>query len=425
MNKKILLLVGFSLTLLTSYAQDNSSSPYSYFGLGELKFKGTHNNKAMGGMAVMTDSLHINLLNPAAYGKLRLTNFSIGGTTVFNKLQNSEQSEKAQRTSLDYLAIGFPVGKKSGISFGLMPFSAVGYKVQKITLDEQDPNIADDDFERRKYFTGSGEINRVYLGYAYNFSKNFSLGLDAQYNFGSIDTKSKEYITGITIGTRELNNSSISGMSFNFGALYQTKVKDKYNFSSSFTFSPQANLTSKNSRTISRVSETQNGSEITSDERTITVNDTNLKIPLKYSLGTSFGKTNVWMIGAEIAYAKNSEITNRFDDIQNASFENATKFSLGGYYIPKYDSFNSYFSRVVYRAGLRYEKTGLIIDNQSINDFGITFGLGLPLGVSTIDLGLEYGKRGTTTNNLIQENYLGLSVGLSFNDVWFKKRKID
>ena len=76
-------------------------------------------------------------------------------------------------------------------------------------------------------------------------------------------------------------------------------------------------------------------------------------------------------------------------------------------------------------AGFRYENTGLVINNTSINDYGMNFGLGLPVGLSRINLGVEFGKKGTTSNNLIEENYFNLSVGLSLNDIWFKKRKID
>ena len=98
---------------------------------------------------------------------------------------------------------------------------------------------------------------------------------------------------------------------------------------------------------------------------------------------------------------------------------------MGGFYIPKYDSYTSFLSRVVYRAGFRYENTGLILNNKSINDYGMTFGLGLPVGVSNVNIGFEFGKKGTTSNGLIEENYFNLSVGLSLNDIWFVKRKIN
>ena len=148
-------------------------------------------------------------------------------------------------------------------------------------------------------------------------------------------------------------------------------------------------------------------------------------MPSKVSIGAGIGNSKKWLIGAEISFAENSKLTNRFDDIYDVSFENATKISVGGFFIPKYDSFSSYLSRVVYRAGFRHENTGLVINNESINDYGMNFGLGLPVGNSSIDLGFEFGKKGTTSNGLIEENYFNLSVGLSLNDIWFKKRKID
>ena len=69
----------------------------------------------------------------------------------------------------------------------------------------------------------------------------------------------------------------------------------------------------------------------------------------------------------------------------------------------------------------------MILRNKSIEDFAVTAGLGLPLGgtFSKINVGLEIGKRGTVYNNLVEENYINLSIGLSLSDRWFVKRKYD
>jgi hypothetical protein len=114
---------------------------------------------------------------------------------------------------------------------------------------------------------------------------------------------------------------------------------------------------------------------------------------------------------------------------------NQIDFSLGGFVIPKINSISSYWNRVTYRAGLRFEKTGLLVNGTPtgtnftpIDDFGISFGLGLPLDnrYSSVNIGLEYGKKGTTSNNLIQENYFNFRLSLSLTDInWFIKRKID
>ena len=134
-----------------------------------------------------------------------------------------------------------------------------------------------------------------------------------------------------------------------------------------------------------------------------------------------------WSLGTEVTFKGTSSLTNRFSDINNVRYENSVKYSVGGYYIPKYNSFNNYFKKVVYRGGFRYENTGLIISNQAINDYAVTLGLGLPLGgtFSNINIGLELGQKGTKSAGLVQENYTNISIGLSFNDKWFKKAKYD
>jgi len=44
---------------------------------------------------------------------------------------------------------------------------------------------------------------------------------------------------------------------------------------------------------------------------------------------------------------------------------------------------------------------------------------------SNLNLGFEYGKKGTTDNGLLEEKYVNFRLSLSLNDIWFKKRKID
>ena len=417
MIKKIIVVVSIFMATF-SWAQDNTSSPYSYYGLGEIKFKGTQDSRAMGGLNIVGDSIHLNLINPASYSKLKLTTFAVGGTSNFNKLKTDSDNEKAQRTTLDYIAVGLPLGK-FGVSFGLTPFSAVGYKNQDIS--------AIDGEERTRLFSGEGTINRVFIGTSYSINKSLSVGFDFSYNFGKLNSQAVEFLSepAIQLGNREKNSSNIKGISANIGLLYNTPINTKTNLYTSFTFSPESKLNSDNSRNIATIIYNINGAELVADEEDIDVNDTKLIVPTKFSFGAGIGNTKKWLVGTELTFSQNSKLVNRFDDILDVDFENSTKISVGGYYIPKYDSFSSYLNRVVYRAGFRYENTGLIVNNESINDYGMNFGLGLPVGASSINLGFEFGKKGTTSNGLIEENYFNLSVGLSLNDIWFKKRKID
>ena len=416
MIKKCIICITLLFSVM-AFSQQNTYSPYSYYGIGEVKFRGTQDARAMGGLGITGDSISLNLLNPASYSHLKLTSLTIGGTTTFATLKNEVDTEKAKNTSLDYLAVGIPMGKL-GAAFGIMPFTAVGYKISNVN------NNAFGD-EVTKTYSGQGNLNRFFVGASYEVNKNLSFGVDFQYNFGNIDNETIEKITTVILQSRERNSSRITGTSFNFGALYNRKILDKYQLYASLVYAPETKLTSENERNLATVTFTSNGSEIVNDEQDVAINNTNLVIPSKLAVGLGIGERNKWMLGTEISFQKNSKMSNRFEDITNATFEDSQKYVIGGYYIPKFDSFSSYLSRVVYRAGFRYENTGLVIKDKSIEDYGMNFGLGLPLGFSKIDLGFEVGVRGTQYNNLIRENYFNLSVGLSLSDKWFKKRKID
>ena len=419
MIKKISALVLLLISTI-SWAQDNTASPYSYYGLGEIKFKGTHDVRAMGGVSVFNDSLQLNIANPASFSKLKSTAFTIGANSSFSKFNTNEVTEKAQRTNIDYLAIGFPYGK-FGFTFGIMPYSAVGFKIENTAIQT-------DNTERNIRNLGNGNLNKIYFGAAYNITKKLSFGFDLGYNFGDITTEYVESIYSpivLQLRSREKNNSKINGISLNTGFLYKTKINSKLDLNAGITYHPEATLNSENERKIATIIYNINGAELISEENTIPVNDTKLKIPTKFSFGLGIGENKKWAIGSELTFTNNNSMTNRFGPIQNVSYENSTKVGIGGFFVPKYDSFSNYLSRIIYRGGFRYENTGLVLNNKSINDYAVTFGLGLPIGLSKINLGVELGKRGTTTSGLIEENYVNLTVGLSLSDLWFIKRKID
>lgn len=403
------------------FSQENNASPYSYYGIGDAKFKGTVENRSMGGLGIIPDSIHLNLQNPATYSSLKWTTFTLGASNTQTKFKTSTQNDEANRTTFDYIAVAIPV-KKLGFAFGIMPFTAVGYRIENESADPADGLM------RFRRFNGNGGLNRVFGGASYKITPKFSVGAEFQYNFGQIETKS---ITGIPDAaiqypTREINNSDYSGASFNIGAVYQAKVSDKHEWVASATYTPQSTLKSSTEREIATITLTNSNDEIVMDQIDQSISEEKLRLPSKFSFGSGFGEARKWFVGAEYTFQESNELGNRFDAVTSAGFEAAHKFSLGGYYIPKYLSFNSYLSRMTYRAGLRYEKTGLVINGESINDMGVSLGIGLPLlGGSNLNIGAEYGIRGTTSANLIQENYLNLFVSLSISDRWFVKRKYD
>jgi hypothetical protein len=209
--------------------------------------------------------------------------------------------------------------------------------------------------------------------------------------------------------------------------MYQSKIAKKLTLFSSMDFSPESNLRSNNTRNISTVNFNSNFDMQTVDELENLVSVRDLKLPAKIAIGTGIGETGKWLVGAEVTLKNKGSLANSYNAFDNVSYEKFTKYTLGGFYVPNTKSFSSYTQRIVYRAGLKYEKTGLIINSQSITDAGFTLGLGLPIigSFSNINIGFELGKRGTTSANLVQENYANLSVSFSLNDKWFVKTKFN
>ena len=139
------------------------------------------------------------------------------------------------------------------------------------------------------------------------------------------------------------------------------------------------------------------------------------------------GAPRKWFVGVEYTFLEASQFSNRLLSIDNATHKDASTISVGGFYIPKFDSFNRYWKRIVYRTGIRFEDTGLQINNEDIKEFGISFGVGLPVGriFSNANVGFEIGTRGVDTANLVKENFVKFQMSLSLNDRWFEKRKFN
>lgn len=410
-----------SLTLLfavTVYGQTASSSPYSFYGIGDLVFKGTVENRSMGGINMLKDSIHINVQNAAGLSDLQYTTYTVGGNLNQTSLKTSTDNETAKRVSLDYFIIGIPVSKKFGTAIGIMPFTSVGYQIRNFSEDNTQPSYR---------YTGTGGINRVYGAVGYKINKSFSIGVDMNYNFGVISTNNISFLNDIQYGTREINNSTISGANVNFSLLFNRKINKKLTVFGSLLYSPEGSLQLENERKIATVQFSEAFGEAVIEEDIIPVEDKNIKLPSRFTLGMGIGQEQKWSVGAELSLIQASSFDNRFNDIDGVTFENSTKINVGGYFLPNYKSFTSYFARVNYRAGFFYQNTGMIINNEQINNFGITFGLGLPIKgtFSNLNIGYEYGTRGTTNAGLIQENYSNITISLSLNDKWFLKRKID
>ena len=429
MIKKIVIAVVY-FTVIGLYAQNGSVSPYSYFGIGELQSNGTMENQMMGGIGMFADSIHINLKNPASLSKLGvqfgedfgITTYTAGLSYKKLNLKNSIEQQSNHVSNLEYLCIAMSLKKGLGVGFGLIPYSSVGYNLVSESTNANNRLITN------QYF-GDGGLNKVYFSMGYEFLRDFSVGVTASFNFGTLKNERVQNAENVQFGTLDKRESKVNGMDFNYALNYTPTLKDKYNLFASLRINTQANLTSKNTKQIGSFSTTsgQNIEVINVDLDAVNLRNTELKIPTTATLGLGFGEDKKWFLGAEYSFQGLSAFSNEFIDVDNLVYEDASSFAFGGFFIPDYSAFSGYLKQITYRAGLRMDQTGMLVNNKEINNFGITFGFGLPMrgSFSNLNLGFEIGKRGTTTANLIEESYYKVNVGLSLNDIWFRKRRIN
>jgi len=426
-NRKIIptLIVVFIITITGLNAQNRIHSPYSRFGLGELQSYNNSRYTALGGIGyAVRNPTSVNVLNPASYTCFDSLSFVFEGGLMsnFTKLETSSLSQKSNYTSLAYVTFGFPINKWWKGSFGLLPYSSVGYNIV-------DNNVATDAGNVTYKYEGQGGINQFYIGQAFKINENLSVGVNVSYLFGFIDRIQSVYFPDslYTFNIKEIKSTNIGVFNFNFGLQYTKKIGNGLNLGTGIVFSNAMNANSYEDRLIYSFSESTSGLEYIHDTSTnYSQNDikSQMHVPMNLGIGITLEKANKWLIGADLNWQNWANYT--YNDVKDATLTNSMRISVGGEIKPDHYS-SKYFKRITYRTGFRYNTTNLKIKDTQIDEFGISFGLGLPLrkSKSTINLGIEYGKRGSIDNVLIKENFTKITIGFSAYDFWFYKRKFD
>ncbi len=405
-----------------SFAQTTNSSPYSLFGIGEPARLKTVEEIAMGQMGGALDSEYqLSFTNPASYGSLQWTTYVFSGGNRTNVVNDGETSQTSSAASLSYIGLGIPIRGNQGLVMGLQLNTAVGYGLVDQTFDDEGELI-----ELDRYF-GNGGTNRVFLGYGYKFPFDLSLGVEAAYIFGGIDNNVVNRRSEVQLATQHITDSNVRGTAFKVGAHYAANITDRLKIKLGIAGELEYELTEEGDETLFSMINVDDGNLRPVDTLYSNEYRATITAPLKTTISAGIGENNKWFIGAEYAFQNPLVFEGGiYDNIDFYRYENFSNISVGGFYIPKINSISSYFNRVTYRAGFNFQKTGLVVNDTEIEQYGISFGVSLPIGLklSNVNLGFEMGKRGTTDNNLIEENFYNFRLSLSLNDKWFRKQKI-
>ncbi len=436
-------------------AQINSVSPFSLFGLGDKSNGLFAQQQGMGGVYQSLRSPYsVNLGNPASYSALRLATLDFGGVQKF-VWQSTGGSDPITNSTgyFNYLALGFPLTENWGMAVAITPYSIVGYDIRS--------SVEEPDYGNTVYrYTGQGGINKVMWGNSYRVYKGLSLGLNASYLFGTTDTRRDALFTDPSIDyTRLQTQTTVSDFGFDAGFQYEytwdsdknLKVRGEANnqedndmfFTIGGTYGFGSDLRATQSGVAYTYVLSNSGTEIPLDTGSLYVDlGGSITLPHSYGLGVSYGRRvpelliNAWMVEADMNLTQWSGFK-PFDG-SPSSLTDSYRFSAGGYFIPNFAFGNqnrrgNYFETIKYRFGAFYEKTNITFEDESAPDYGFTFGMDLPfraksvdpgdVKLSTINIGIVFGRRGFINSGAIQEDYINLYFGINLNDKWFRKFK--
>ncbi len=408
---------------LLSNAQ--TGSPYSNMGIGDIKHNAFSQSKAMGGVGIgLRTNAHININNPATYSLLDSNRviYEVGVRGELNQLKSGGVKELHKNGGIDYFAIAFKTMDRWGMSMGLIQSSDVNYL---INIEHTNPYSG----RINNAYYGEGGIYSVYWGNAFEIIKNkLSVGLNLSYNFGSIK-KIKNTIfleDSYAYNSKFYEQNNFYGFTINTGVQYTFDLGKHKTTTIGLTYANKMKLNTKvnilGGTLTNNESSQENIKQIVQGELRDTIcniidQEDKFDLPQKIGIGITYQDKNKFIVGADFIYSDWSTIKSV------NKFNNQMAVRIGAEFIPNYNSINNYFKRVNYRVGAYARQSYLTINNNNINDYGMTFGLGLPLKGSSINIGFEFGERSSTDKNILKERYGILTLNLSLMDIWFLKRK--
>jgi len=417
--KKIGVAALLLFLCFTLKAQVNS--PYSRYALGDLVSGQNIVNSGMGGVAAAYyDYRSVNFVNPASLANLKLTTFDVG--FVYNTLTLRQENPLGKYNSASllpaYLNLAVPLGKHSGLTFGLKPVNRISYDIQNNTRLPGIDSVA-------YIYQGNGGVYQAFLGAAIG-TKNFSIGANAGYMFGNKSFGSKMVFINDTVDYKKANYSdttSFGNFFVNMGLQYTFHFGKNTRLSLGAYGNLKSELHAK--RNITRETfefSTADGTVLVDSVYALRDQKGTIVYPSTYGFGFMFGK-ELWSFGADLVLGNWSEY--RYYGEKDLVQDNWT-LKLGAEWTPSITNDN-YWSKVTYRTGL-YLGPDIVKVDKELPRYGITVGAGFPMrrnlytNQSTmIQTAFEYGRRGNK-DNAVRENYFKISVGLSLSDVWFIKK---
>ena len=411
---------------MASFAQGGTLSPYSQYALGEQAAAGSSYNRGMNGLGIgLHNGSMVNPLNPASYANIdSLTMlFDMGLSGQITNFSENGQKVNGRQANFEYVMGAFRAWKNVGVTFGLVPMTNVGYMYSTTAkLDDAQKSTV------TTVHLGDGGLHQLFVGVGVRPIRQIALGVNAGYVWGGYDrgvaTDNISYLNTL----HKLYSASVHSYNLEFGLQYNQKIgkQDMLTIGARYTYGhklgadPELKIISANSQVEK------------SDTTCMTVKN-GLELPHAFGAGISYSHGTQWLVGADVEMQRWGQT--RYPDFVNGEYalqsgllDDCYRVTVGGEYCPRWNSRN-FFHRIRYRVGAGYTTPYYKINGQEgPRQISASFGFGIPImnaynNRSFLNISAQYVNNAAT--GLIKENTFRINIGLTFNEKWFAKWKVE
>lgn len=391
------------------------ASPYSRYGYGDLQSFTVGKAVSMGGLAYgMRDGSTITPANPASSTAIGQKTFmmDLGVSGMVDCFTTSDAYSSQFIGNIDYVAFQFPLAKFAAVSFGVLPYSTVGYDY---SASAQYPSYAaaDSTITATQSFSGSGGFTEVYLGFSFDIFDRVAVGVQGKYMFGRINRQRDVSFPGESVyysSTSQTATMNVSSFLCDFGLQYHQPIgNDELVIGAAYSLALPLNIWSTTT-TVTTATKTESS-------------NAGFDYPHTVGAGFTYRIGQRWLFGADY----------QWQDFADARYAGRTdslltrhKIAAGVEYVHDATS-KKYIEAMRFRLGMNYANSYAKVNAHSYSEWAITAGVGFPMlsSRSTINLHLEYGHRGSIAGTGLLEQYFKFGVSVSLAETWFVKRKFN
>jgi hypothetical protein len=427
MSSKYLQIIILCLFISVAAEAQIEVTPYSSQGLGNLVRPSLAHNMGMGGVGLaIGNGLNINNVNPALLYQNSLSAFDAAFSLEYKDMSKADEVVSGWNGGFAYGAFAFPIMRNRwSLGMGVSPYSQVRYSI------EETRNINNNTETARLSQEGNGGLSRVHFSNGVRLFKGLSVGLRASYLFGAINEDLSiipETGDNASLVTSYIDNIYYRGIVLEPAIHYSQKIGENTTINLGGIYQPETELNAIRNVNFENLDA---GGQPISNDTIIFDENGNTVLPQKIGVGLALDEYLKYSIAFDFTMQQwGSFGTYRADtdngNTSNDGMQDSYSLAFGSQYIPDISSVSSYLKRMTYRAGFRYQMTPFQVNDTQITDMAISLGLTLPMSnLSSLNLAIEAGIRGTTDSNLVRENYFRGTLGIAFNDQWFIRRKFN